>query len=301
MRPWWRAFAALLLPFAVPAVITVALFALPGDPAELICPPQRCVGTQALAESWNLHRGPWAFYIDWMDAAFRGDLGNSWRVVQGTSVAKLVTTALPNTLGLVLLSMLGLFTGSLLGLVRGTVARLDVVWQVIGLAPAVMVALTAAAWVELTYGALSYGGVAGLWRLGLGAAALVLADGALANAVTGTRQTFESELTRRYIEVARLRGESVWANALPNLLPALARQWRARWLAVLSSLVVVEVVLRIEGLGELLFVGTLQQDFGIVLAATWLFAVASAAALLLQAVVDAWTSRWIRRVPVGWS
>jgi len=154
------------------------------------------------------------------------------------------------------------------------------------------------AWIELTFG-LAGGGAADRWRIGLGALTLIVADGAMANAVTGTRQTMQTELRRRYIEVAWLRGESVWANALPNVLPALARQWRARILGVLSGTVVVEVVLRIEGLGQLLFEGTLRQDFGVVLAATWLFAVASAALLLGQAAVDAAVGAWVRRVPAG--
>lgn len=298
-RPGWRALAALLLPLAVPALITLALWALPGDPADLICPPEICEGTAILAERWGLDRGPWAFYADWLAGAVHGDLGRSWRVVQGAPVAELVDRALPNTAALVALATLGLLGGSALGLVRGAVARLDVLWQVVGIVPAVMLALVAAAWVELTWGLLSYDGAAGRWRLVLGAATLVFADRALASAITGTRQVFGTEWSRRYIEAARLRGESVWLNALPNVLPALARQWRARVLAVLSGTVVVEVVLGIDGLGALLFTGTLRQDFGVVLAATWLFAVASAALLLAQAVSDGLVSWWVHRVPAG--
>lgn len=298
-RGMGRAVAAVVLPFVVPALVTAALWALPGDPADLLCPPERCQGGEALARDWGLDQGPWRFYVRWLAGALGGDLGNSWRVLQGVPVADLVATALPNTALVTGLATVGLLFGSLLGLVRGPVARLDVVWQVVGLAPAVMGALAAAAWVELTYGLLSYDGVAGAWRIGWGALTLVLADGALASAVSGTRETFTAEFRRRYIEVARLRGESIWANALPNVLPALTRQWRARILALLSGAVVVEVVLGIEGLGELLFVGTLRQDFGVVLAATWLFSVAAAALLLGQALIDGITHAWVRWTPRG--
>ncbi|MEO0606320.1 MAG: ABC transporter permease subunit, partial [Myxococcota bacterium] len=267
----WGIVAA-TLPFAVTAAITLALWALPGDPADILCPPEICEGTALLARAWNLDRGPTQFFVDWTRAAFVGDLGRSWRVMPGVPIAQLVGDALPNTLTLVGLATLGLAGGSLLGLVRGGLARLDALWQLVGLVPAVIVALAAAAWVELTFGLLSYDGTAGRWRLALGVLTLVVADRALGEAVSGTRQVFTTEFRRRYIDIARLRGESIWANALPNVLPTLARQWRARVLAVLSGTVVVEVVLRIEGLGQLLFQGTLRQDFGLVLAATWLFA-----------------------------
>ena len=89
-----RFIAATLLPLAVPAIITMAIWVLPGDPAEIICPPQLCTGTEALAERWNLHLGPWHFYSSWLTAALidvQGDeffepvraseTGSSWMVV----------------------------------------------------------------------------------------------------------------------------------------------------------------------------------------------------------------------------
>ncbi|MEQ1572039.1 MAG: ABC transporter permease subunit, partial [Myxococcota bacterium] len=113
----------------------------------------------------------------------------------------------------------------------------------------------------------------------------------------GTRTTFEDEYRQRYIGVAVLRGESPLANALPNVLPALAGQVRARALQILSGTVVVEVVLGISGLGELLFDGTLRQDFGVVLAAAWAFSLASAALLLAQAATELGVALWVRRAP----
>lgn len=298
--PWFVALGALGLPFVVTAAITLALWALPGDPADILCPPEICEGTEALARAWNLDRGPASFYVDWTGAALTGDLGRSWRVMPGVPVTSLLADAVPNTLALVGSATLGLLLGSVLGLVRSA-SRFDALWQVVGTVPAVIVSLAAAAWVELTYGLLSYDGVAGRWRLALGVLALVLADRGLWGAVVGTRETFAREWTRRYVTMARLRGESPWANALPNVLPALARQWRARILGLLSGAVVVEVVLGIEGLGQLLFVGTLRQDLGLVLATTWIIALLSTALLLGQAALDALVAAWVHRVPRGLS
>jgi ABC-type dipeptide/oligopeptide/nickel transport system permease component len=67
----------------------------------------------------------------------------------------------------------------------------------------------------------------------------------------------------------------------------------------MSGAVVVEVVLGIQGLGELLWAGTLLQDFGVVLAGAWAFSWLSALLLLSAALVDLGTTWWVRRVPAG--
>ena len=175
--------------------------------------------------------------------------------------------------------------------------RADAVVQGLGFVPVVVGALVAAAWVELRYGAFAYDGWPAVVRLTLGALVLAIADGALASAVAGTRGTVEAERRRRYVRIAVLRGESVLANIAPNVLPAWVAQLRGRVLHLLSGAVVVEVVLGIPGLGELLFDGTLLQDFGVVLAATWAFSWLSAGLLLLHAAVDVGVARWVRFVP----
>jgi ABC-type dipeptide/oligopeptide/nickel transport system permease component len=62
---------------------------------------------------------------------------------------------------------------------------------------------------------------------------------------------------------------------------------------------VVEVVLGIPGLGELLFDGTLLQDFGVVLAASWAFSLMASALLCAQALVEIGHALAIRRFPAG--
>jgi ABC-type dipeptide/oligopeptide/nickel transport system permease component len=61
--------------------------------------------------------------------------------------------------------------------------------------------------------------------------------------------------------------------------------------------VVVEVVLQVPGIGELLWQGTLLQDFGVVLAAATGFALLSAARLLAQAVGEVAVALWVRGGP----
>jgi len=294
-----RLLAALALPIVVPAIITMVLWALPGHPAEIICPPGICDGTQALAERWNLHLGPWHFFTTWISNAVTGDFGNSWRVQQGFPVADLIWESLPATSMLVGLALVPLVVGAVLAAAGWIPKLLDPLWQAIGLVPAVILALFLAAQVEITYGALSFGGWPGQLRLLLGALVLGVADNALSGALVGTRSVFEAELRQRYVQIAVLRGESTLSNALPNVLPALIGQFRARTLHLMSGAVVVEVVMGVPGLGELLFDGTLMQDFGVVLAATWAFSLMSAVLLGSQALAEIAVALWVRSSPSG--
>ncbi|NCG20968.1 MAG: ABC transporter permease subunit [Rhodobacterales bacterium] len=299
IRPLVRIIAALTLPLAVPAVITMALWALPGDPAEIICPPAICPGTEALAQRWGLDQGPVYYYFNWLSSAIQGDFGDSWRVMAGEPVTTLRWDSLPTTAALVLLALIPLILGGVTAAAGLLPRRLDPLWQGMGLVPSVILALGAAAYVQLTYGALSSDGWPAMVRLLLGAAVLGISDGALAGAVVGTRSVFEEEIRSRYVQIALLRGESPVANALPNVLPALIGQFRGRILHVLSGAVVVEVVLGIPGLGDLLWDGTLLQDFGVVLAAAWAFGLLSAVLLLFQATCEILLALYVRRSPVG--
>lgn len=301
MNWWWRPLirllVALALPLAMPAVVTGVLWALPGDPAEILCPRQLCAATDVLAKKFALDQGPVHYFTTWIGNASRGEFGNSWRVVQGIPVYDLVSEAVPYTGILLLAALVPSILGSAATAAGVMPRRLDWLWQLIGLAPAVILALFAAARIEIGFGAQSYSGLPMTLRMLAGASVLVLADGAFASAVAGTRATFDEELKQRYVHIAALRGESVFLNSLPNVLPALVGQLRARILHLLSGTVVVEVVLGIPGIGDLLFDGTLLQDFGVVLAATWAYSLLSATVLLFHSAVELAHGLWVRRHP----
>jgi peptide/nickel transport system permease protein len=303
VKRWWirpvvRLAAALLLPMAVPLIITALIWALPGDPASIICPPEACGGTGALAERWNLDRGPTHFFTSWFGGALQGDFGNSWRLQQGVAVGELLEAAVPSTVALIGLALILVLFGALSGATGWIHEKLDPVLQVVGVVPALVLSLVAAASVELSLGADSFGDTGVATRLLAGAVVLGLADGAFAGAVTGVRGIFHRENAQRYVGIALLRGESRLSNTLPSVAPALVGQLRARTLHLLSGAVVVEVVLRIDGLGDLLWRGTLLQDFGVVLAAATGFAVFSAALLVVQAALEVVVAVQTRRAPV---
>ncbi len=304
MKQWWlqpmvRIGVALALPLAVPLIITYLIWALPGDPASIICPPELCGGTEELAKRWNLDGGPFQFYSGWMANAVVGEFGNSWRVLQGVSIAGLLSTALPNTVLLITLSLIPLVVFSAASAAGWLSPRLDPLFQTIGLVPAVVYGLVAAAIIQLTFGADAFTPEATRIRLLLGALVLGVADGALAGAVTGTRSLFDAERKQRYVQVATLRGENELSNTLPNLASALAGQLRARTLHLLSGAVIIEAVLQIDGLGDFLWRGTLKQDFGLVLATATGFAVVSAALLALQGILEICVALHVRRSPAN--
>ena len=304
MKRWWirplvRLIAALALPVIVPAVITGFIWALPGDPASLICPPNVCGGTEALAERWNLDGGPVQFFVGWVGDAVHLEFGNSWRLHQGLPVLELLSGAIPTTLTLLGLATVVVMTGALLAAKGWIPEKLDTIIRFVGLVPALVLALVGAAFIELTYGFDSFSG-SGQWaRLAVGAAVLGLADGAFTGAVMGTRATFKAEFQQRYVGIATLRGERRMENTLPNVAPALIGQMRARIIHLLSGAVVVEVVLRIDGIGDLLWGGTLRQDFGVVLAAATLFGALSSVLLIGQAVLETMVALHVRRAPSG--
>ena len=302
MNRWWirpcvRLLAAMLLPLVVPAVITGFIWSLPGDPASLICPPNICGGTEALARRWNLDGGAVQFFLGWVIDAASLEFGNSWRLHQGMPVLGLLAEAIPTTLILISLATVVVVLGGTFA-ATGTISRkADATLRVVGLVPALVLGLLGAAFIELTYGFDSFS-ESGQWaRLVVGAVVLGVADGVFSGSVLGTRSTFDSENQQRYVGVAILRGERPIENTLPNVAPALIGQMRARIVHLMSGGVIVEVILRIDGLGSLLWGGTLRQDFGVVLAAATLFAVVSSLLLVIQAVLETLVALHVRRAP----
>jgi ABC-type dipeptide/oligopeptide/nickel transport system permease component len=301
VRRWWaqplvRAVVALSLPFAVPAIITLLIWVLPGSPEDIICPG--CDGAAALAERFNLHKGPVHFYTSWMGGALQGDFGNSWRVVQGVPIVELLAPAIPVTVALLVLAMLPLFMASAVAGLGWIPRKLDPLFQAVGLVPAMVPALVVYAVIALRFGATMADGPESLpAKLAWGAIILGVADGALSGAIVGTRSLFDNERKQQYVLVAQLRGEGVLTNTLPNVAGALVGQVRGRMLHLLSGAVIVEAVLRIDGLGDYLWRATLMQDFGLVLAAATGFALVSGAILLLQALAEVAVAWHQRRAP----
>ena len=306
MKFWWiqplaRAIVALALPLLVPALITVMIWSLPGDPVEIICPPSICTGGEELAARWNLDQGPWGFYTEWVSSALQFEFGDSWRVLTGKPVLELMQQTIPNTLLLIVLALIPITVGSVLGAFQKPSKRWDSVLVFLNVWPVVVLALLAAAIVELNFAGADDDGL-GYWvRMLAAALTLGVADGALSGSILGNRSMFEQENQQRYVGISLLRGESNFSNTLPNLAGALVGQYRSRVVQLLSGAVIVEVIVRVDGFGALLWRGTLLQDFGVVLAAATTFATLSSALLFFQAVIEILQNLHQRRSPqIDW-
>lgn len=314
IRPLVRFIAALALPVIVPATITMIIWALPGDPATTICPPVTCPdqARAQLVETYHLD-SPWSFLGSWLSHAVTLDFGKSPVAFAGFEVNEMLASSIPNTTMVMLIALVPILLGTVLAAVGWLPKRLDGLFQGIGIIPAVLFALFAVAFLTINFGPTDpwaftwdlsdgiYWDVAPL-KLLFGGLVLGLADGALSGAIVGTRSVFESEVKQRYIGIAVLRGEGILQNAAPNILPTLVGQLRGRILHLLSGTVIIEVVLGVDGLGDLLWRGTLANDYFIVLAAAWGFALLSAVMLFLQAASEVAVEMMVRRapkVPVG--
>lgn len=303
-----RAGAGLLLPFLVPAIIAMIIWGLPGDPATTICPPGTCGETarQALIERYNLS-DPFSFLGTWLSRAVFLDFGVSPVSIAGKSVWALVATSVPNTALVMLIAFIPIMLGTVGAALSWLPRQIDAVLQTIGMVPAVIFALFVVAAITIN----GWGDVGAFsipffehdsWEISpvkLLSAGLVLAlaDGALSGAVLGTRSVFDTEFKQRYVGIAILRGEGPMSNALPNILPTLVGQFRSRVLHLLSGTVIVEVVLGIEGIGDLLWRGTLDNDYFVVLGAAWGFALLSAILLIFQALSGVYMELMVRRSP----
>jgi len=302
VKYWWiqpsaRALVAVALPLLVPALITALIWSLPGNPAEIICPPSICTGGEELAARWHLDQGPWAFYGHWMSSALQLDFGDSWRVLTGRPVIELMAQTIPNTLILIGFALIPITAGSVLGAFQQPSKRWDSVLVFLSVLPVVVLALLAAAIVELNFAGSGDDGL-GYWvRMMAAALTLGIADGALSGSILGNRSMFEQENQQRYVGISILRGESNFSNTLPNLAGALVGQYRSRIVQLLSGAVIVEVIVRVDGFGALLWRGTLMQDFGVVLAAATVFACLSSGLLFFQALVEVLQNLHQRRAP----
>ena len=302
MKFWWiqplaRAIVAFALPLLVPALITAMIWALPGNPAEIICPPSICTGGEELAARWNLDKGPLGFYSHWISSALKFDFGDSWRVLTGKPVLELMHQTIPNTLLLIALALIPITAGSVLGAFQQPSKRWDPLLVFLGVLPVVVLALLAAAVVEINFAGAEDEGLGYWMRMIAAALTLGIADGALSGSILGNRSMFEQENQQRYVGISVLRGESNFSNTLPNLAGAIVGQYRSRIVHLLSGAVIVEVIVRVDGFGALLWRGTLMQDFGVVLAAATVFATLSSVLLLFQAIVEVLQNLHQRRSP----
>ena len=302
MDRWWirpvvRLVLAVALPFLVPLLIAAMIWAMPGDPATNVCPDCSGEGMMKMIQDRNLDQGPLHFYTEWMSSMVSGDFGRSWSFQSGEEVSYLLKSGVGFTLKLFLLGAVFILAGAILTAKQWIPRWAKSAVRLVGMLPGLVLSLAAIA-VYTVY--INPSAMETTWtQVFMGALILAIADAALSGTIDGVDEVIETEGRRRYVQIAILRGESTLKNILPNTLPGLVGQIRARLLGLLSAAIIIEMILKINGVGELLVVGALKQDFPLVMACTFFYVVISSVMLFLQASIEIAVALSIRKSPAG--
>lgn len=283
-----RVALGLLSLFIVSLVIFVAVSMLPGDFATAILGRNATPDTvMALREQLGLTL-PWhERYITWLGNALHLEFGNSF---SGRPVATVIGPRLLNTLSLasmtaILAVPLAVGLGILTALYRNRLA--DRILSATSLAsisvPEFFIAyilmlflavklhwLPAVSNIRET---MSFGEQ--LYRMILPVLALTAVI--LAHMMRNTRAAIIGVLSKPYIEMAQLKGESpariILRHALPNVLGPIASIVALNLAYLISGVVVIEVVFVYPGIGQTMVDAVRNRDIPVIQACALIFAV----------------------------
>lgn len=309
-----RLAASFLLLYLVLTATFFLLHLAPGSPLNLLAEDRRLPAEQRenLKRIYGLDRPLPVQYVRWLAATARGDWGTSFTYQR--PVASVVLDAVPATL---LLAFAALLVEQAAGLVLGIAAArrpgsatdhgIRVASLLVFSLPGFWLGLMAILLFSLVWPVLPAGHMysVGAAELAPGARLLdllrhlVLPSLVLgltqAGAVTRyVRASVLDVLGQEYIRAARAKGISerrvVWVHALRNALPPLIQVMALSLGALLSGVVIAEVVFSWPGIGRLTFEAILSRDYPLVLATTAFAAVmvllTNLAADVLHALAD---------------
>jgi peptide/nickel transport system permease protein len=315
-----RLAASLLLLYLVLTATFFLLHLAPGSPAMLLVEDQRLPPEQRenLKRIYGLDRPLPEQYVRWLAATARGDWGTSFTYQR--PVTSVVLDAVPATL---LLAFAGLLVEQSAGLVFGIMAArnpgsaTDHLIRVVSLLlfsqPAFWVGLMAILLFSLVWPVLPAGHMysVGAEDLGRGARfldllrhlvlpATVLGLTQAGSVIRYVRGSLLEVLGQEYIRAARAKGISerrvVWVHALRNALPPLIQVLAISLAALLSGVLIAEVVFSWPGLGRLTFDAIQSRDYPLVLATTAFAAVMVLLANLMADVLHALADPRVRDV-----
>jgi peptide/nickel transport system permease protein len=293
-----RSFGAFLLTVAgAVALVHALLWAAPGSPVDLL--PNDAELRATLTAQWHLDDPAPLRLGRYLADAARGDLGESLISAPGRPVTSLLAAPAARS-SLWVLSAIGLSMLVASGLALGSGGRhRPVSWlaRALSLPPAFLLAHLVVHIVnELTFAGMNAGWFsAPAWfalpafdhpvRTALAIAVLAVGSGSLAD----THRELEGALVRvrssGFADAARARGEPTWPHVLSNLVPPLALMVSTRAAYLVGSLVILERVLLLRGLGATLWNASLDRDYPVALGATVLMATFVAGMRLLADAV----------------
>lgn len=285
--------------FGVTIILFYIMYTLPGDPIKLLLAGERVTPAriEELRRAWGLDQPVYIQYFYWLSHIVRGDLGVS--IVTKEPVALLISQRLPYTLTLMLISTLlsysiGVLAGLITALKRGTlidgfVSIVGVInYSIPGFWFGLMLMLSFGYYLQL----LPISGYEGPHSLVLPALSLALPSSAYVMRLT--RAEMVEVLNEDYIRTARAKGLNkrrvLLVHALRNAMIPVVVMFFLDMPWLIGGAVVIETLFALPGMGRLLYVSIIRQDYavvqGIVLIITVLTVVFNTLGDVVVAVLD---------------
>lgn len=285
--------------FGVTIILFYIMYMLPGDPIKLLLAGERVTPAriEELRRAWGLDQPVYIQYFYWLSHIVRGDLGVS--IVTKEPVALLISQRLPYTLTLMLISTLlsysiGVLAGLITALKRGTlidgfVSIVGVVnYSIPGFWFGLMLMLAFGYYLQL----LPISGYEGPHSLVLPALSLALPSSAYVMRLT--RAEMVEVLNEDYIRTAWAKGLNkrrvLLVHALRNAMIPVVVMFFLDMPWLIGGAVVIETLFALPGMGRLLYVSIIRQDYavvqGIVLIITVLTVVFNTLGDVVVAVLD---------------
>lgn len=283
-----RLLTTIVVVFGITFVVFMIIQLVPGDPARVVLGVAASEeNVAALRERLGLNRPIWEQYLTWLGDLMQGDLGNS--LITGQPVTDQILQRLPATLTL---AGAGLLIGLLIGLPAGILSAikphspLDIVTSILsqigvsipdfwlGILLVLLFSLTLGWLPSQGYTAFSKDPLDWFLRLLLPAATVGIISGSIQTRFN--RSAMLEVLHQDYVRTARAKGlaEFVVINkhALRNALIPIVTILGLQLTALLSAVVVVEVVFSWPGLGRLTLEAVLDRDYPLVQGAVFTIA-----------------------------
>jgi peptide/nickel transport system permease protein len=259
--------------FGVTIILFYIMYMLPGDPIKLLLAGERVTPAkiEELRRAWGLDQPVYIQYFYWLSHVVRGDLGVS--IVTKEPVTLLISQRLPYTLALMLISTLlsyaiGVLSGVLTALRRGTLV--DSVVSITGIVGYSIPGFWFGLMLMLAFGRylqiLPISGYEGPHSLILPALSLALPSSAYVMRLT--RAEMIEVLNEDYIRTAWAKGLNerrvLLVHALRNaMIPVVVMFFLdIPWL--IGGAVVIETLFALPGMGRLLYVSIIRQDYAVV-------------------------------------
>ncbi|MEX0766190.1 MAG: ABC transporter permease [bacterium] len=301
--------------FSIPTVagiaitVFVVLLLVPGNPADLIqgemVNPEV---TRSLVQKWGLDQPPLQRFVRWGTSLLRGDFGTS--LVTGRPVLEMLG---PRVAFSLYLGVLGIIFGILVGIPAGVVSAVksnsatDYSTMVVTLAGLSLPVFVTALVLQLTFGFrlrwLPISGAAEsiftveMLRYALLPAVSVGLFQAAINARL-VRTSMLEVLGQDYIQTARAKGltrlRTVVRHALPNVLIPVVTLLGVYLRAVISGLLLVEIIFGWPGIGRLFYDAVRQRDYPVIQSVSLVIAIAIYAVNLVVDLVYAYLDPRVR-------